>query len=77
MEGQIKLQEKYAVVDMGVVDVVFYKPAKIDRDKIVIEVYGVGETKEVTINTHTLIGALKALEANHARRKAQEVGKDL
>lgn len=76
MEGQIILHEKYAVIDMGVVDVIFYKPAEVERGKIIVEVYGAGETKQVTINSNTLIGALKALEAGHDRLKVYKEGRE-
>ena len=76
MEGQIKLYESYAVVDMGAVDVILYKPTELERDKIIIEVHGAGETKGVTINSKTLMGTLRALEAEHDRRKVHEEGRE-
>lgn len=75
MEGQVKLYETMAVIDMGDVDVMFYKPTEIGRDEITIEILGVGKTIDVTINSKTLLGMLKALETGHDRRKAHEEGR--
>lgn len=76
MEGQLKLNETYVVIDLGVVDVMFYKPTELDQDKIIVEVYGAGETISVTVNSKTLLGALKALEAGHDSRSVHEEGRE-
>lgn len=58
------------------VDLMFSKPTELDRDQIDVVLLGTKENITATVNSKTLLGALKALEAGHDRRKVHEEGRE-
>lgn len=75
-DAQVTINETSVVIDLGAMDIMFSKPTELDTDTIEVILYGNGETISGTVNSKTIMGALKALETSHDRRKANERGRE-
>lgn len=75
-EAQVTINDTRVVIGLGSIDIIFSKPTELDTDTIEVLLFGNGETISVMVNSKTLMGALKALETNHDRRKAHERGRE-
>lgn len=75
-DAQVTIKETSVVIDLGAMYIMFSKPTELDTDTIEVLLYGNGETISVTVNSKTIVGALKALETSHDRRKAHERGRE-
>lgn len=75
-DAQVTINETSVVIDLGAMEIMFSKPTELGTDTIEVLLYGNGETVSVTVNSKTIVGALKALETSHDRRKANERGRE-
>lgn len=75
-DAQVTINETSLVIDLGAMEIMFSKPTELDTDTIEVLLYGNGETIWATVNSKTIMGALKALEAGHDRRKVHEGGRE-
>ena len=75
-EAQVTINDTSVVIGLGDMDIMFSKPTELDTDTIEVLLFGNGETISVTVNSKTIVGALKALDTSHDRRKAHERGRE-
>lgn len=75
--GRVTVGDVAMIVELGDgVDLMFSKPTELDRDQIDVVLLGTKENITATVNSKTILGALKALEAGHDRRKVHEEGRE-
>lgn len=74
--GRVTVGDSVVGVELGDnVDLMFSKPTGLDRDQVDVVLLGTKGNITATVNSKTLLGALKALEADHDRRKVHEEGR--
>ena len=75
--GRLTIGESTVIVELGNnIDLMFSKPTELDRDQIDVVLLGTQENITATVNSKSILGALKALEAGHDRRKVHEEGRE-
>lgn len=75
--GRVTIREMAIIVELGNnIELMFSKPTELDRDQVDVVLLGTKENISVTVNSKTILGALKALEAGHDKRKVHEEGRD-
>ena len=75
--GRVTVGDSAMIVELGDnIDLMFSKPTALDRDQIDVVLLGTKENVTATVNSKTILGALKALEAGHDRRKVHEEGRE-
>lgn len=75
--GRITIGETAVIVELGNnIDLVFSKPTNLDRDQVDVVLLGTKENISATVNSKSILGALKALEAGHDKRKVHKEGRE-
>lgn len=75
--GRLILNQESIVIELGdEVGIMFTKPTAIDRDQVDVLLLGTEERLMVSVNSKTLMGALRALEVGHDVRKVHEEGRE-
>ena len=75
--GRVTVGDSAMVVELGDnIKLMFSKPTALDRDQIDVVLLGTKENITATVNSKTILGGLKALEAWHDRRRVHEEGRE-
>lgn len=75
-DAQVMITDTSVVIDVGEMSIMFSAPTEMDIGKVDVLLFGNGQPITGTVDIKTIVGALKALETSHDRRKANERGRE-
>lgn len=68
-DAQVHVCESSVIIEMGDMSIMFSAPTELGTGKVDVLLLGNGQPIHATVDSKTIMGALKALDVGHVKRK--------